>query len=130
MLILVSSCTISPQKIEYGKDMCSFCDMAIVEKTHAAQYVTKKGRAYKFDAIECLINGIKNKPIDEFSFLLVIDYLNPGELIDANVAIYLISEEIKSPMGENLTAFSDKNSITQKGKQYNWKEINNYLNKK
>ena len=124
------SCSVSPKKIEYGKDVCVFCDMTIVDKTHAAQYVTKKGRAYKFDAIECLINKMKNIPNEEFSFVLVTDYLNPTKLIDAYKATYLISSEIKSPMGVNLSAFSSQNSITYKGNQYNWKEINLFLNKK
>jgi copper chaperone NosL len=130
LLLLMSSCKIAPQKIEYGKDICSFCDMAIVEKTHAAQYVTKKGRAYKFDAIECLIYELKNKPTEEFSFVLVTDYLKPGELIEANLAVYLISEDIKSPMGANLSAYSNKSSIKHEGNHYNWEEINRFLSKK
>ena len=130
LLLLVSSCKITPQKIDYGKDMCTFCDMTIVEKTHAAQYVTEKGRSYKFDAIECLINDMNNKSNAKFSFVLVTDYLNPTNLIDAEKATYLISEDIKSPMGENLSAFKNKNSIKQKGTLYNWKEIKDLLKKK
>ena len=130
LVVSMYSCTVSPQKIEYGKDVCVFCDMTIVDKTHAAQYVTKKGRAYKFDAIECLINKMKNIPKTELSFVLVTDYLHPTKLIDASKATYLISSEIKSPMGANLTAFSSKKSITYKGNQYNWEGINLFLNKK
>lgn len=130
LIVCICSCTVSPKKIEYGKDVCVFCDMTIVDKTHAAQYVTKKGRAYKFDAIECMINKMKNIPKTELSFVLVTDYLYPTKLIDATKAMYLISNEIKSPMGVNLTAFSSENSITYKGNQYNWEEINLFLNKK
>ena len=130
LFVCICSCTVSPKKIEYGKDVCVFCDMTIVDKTHAAQYVTKKGRAYKFDAIECLINKMQNIPKTELSFVLVTDYLHPTKLIDASKATYLISSEIKSPMGVNLTAFSSENSITYKGNQYNWEEINLFLNKK
>lgn len=130
IILAYSACTVSPQKIEYGKDMCSYCDMAIVEKTHAAQYVTEKGRAYKFDAIECMINDINDKPDLKLAFTLVTDYNIPAKLIDASSAIFLISEEIKSPMGANLTAFGDSKEITQKGKQFNWKEIKEHFNKK
>lgn len=30
--------------------------MTIVDKQHAAQVVTKKGKAYSFDAIECMVH--------------------------------------------------------------------------
>ena len=44
LILLVSiSCKIEPQKIEYGKDQCNYCKMNVVDKTHSAQYVTKKG---------------------------------------------------------------------------------------
>ena len=32
--------------------------MTIVDKLHAAEIVTKKGKVYKFDATECMINYI------------------------------------------------------------------------
>ena len=128
-LLIVTACTVSPQKIEYGKDVCSYCDMTIVDKTHAAQFVTKKGRAYKFDAIECLINDLKVKDENELAFVLVADFLNPAELINASEATYLISEEIKSPMGANLSAFKNKESISNKGYQFNWNTIKEQLEK-
>lgn len=106
ILLLVSSCKISPQKIEYGKDQCSFCIMNIVDKTHAAQYVTKKGKQFKFDSIECLINDLSDKNEEDLAILLVSDYGNPGKMIPAKTAAYLISKEIKSPMGANLSALS------------------------
>lgn len=123
------ACTVSPQKIEYGKDMCSYCDMAIVEKTHAAQYVTEKGRAYKFDAIECMINDINDKPELKLAYTLVTDYTQPTTLVDAASSVFLISEEIKSPMGANLSAFSNSDAITQTGIQFNWKEIKMHFKK-
>lgn len=129
ILFFLISCSVSPKKIEYGKDVCSFCDMTIVEKTHAAEFVTSKGRVYKFDAIECLLNDLNDKNIDDMAFILVTDYLNPTELINAKEATYLISKEIKSPMGAYLSAFKDKKAITQNGTQYNWKEIRAHFNK-
>lgn len=44
IVFLLASCNVAPEEIAYGKDACSFCDMTIVDKTHAAEYVTKKGR--------------------------------------------------------------------------------------
>ncbi len=129
------SCKVEPQKIDYGNAHCVHCDMTVVDKTHAAQYVTKKGRAYMFDAIECLVmklNDEKNE--DKMAFILVADYANPGTLVDAKTASYLISEKIKSPMGANLSAFSSK-EIAKKtqslhgGTLYSWAELKEKFSK-
>jgi len=109
--------------------------MTVVDKTHAAQYVTKKGKAYMFDAIECMVNELdKDQSEDKMSFLLVADYANPGSLIDAKTATYLISEKIKSPMGANLSAFSSKETakkmLTENGgKLFTWEELKSKLTK-
>ena len=103
--------------------------MTVVDKTHAAEYVTKKGRSYPFDAVECLIWKLsKDNNEDKMEYILVADYANPGNLIDAKSATYLISENVKSPMGANLSAFSSKKEALQVknkqgGKLYNWNEI-------
>jgi copper chaperone NosL len=128
ILLLTISCKVEPQVIEYGKDQCNFCKMNIVDKTHAAQYVTKKGKQFKFDAIECMVNDLKDKNEEDMAILLVADYGNPGVMINAKTATYLISKEIKSPMGANLSAFSSKNKaeeLQQKygGQNYTWETL-------
>ena len=128
ILIPVASCEIGPEPIVYGTDACHFCSMTIVDDQHAAEFVTKKGKVFKFDASECMINhlrGVDNKTIALF---LVNDYNNPGELIDATQATYLISEHIPSPMGAYLTAFETREvaeSIEKenKGELYTWEEL-------
>ncbi len=125
ILLLTISCKVEPQAIEFGKDQCSFCMMNIVDKTHAAQYVTKKGKQFKFDAIECMVNDIIEKSEENIAIMLVANYDNPGEMIDSKTAVYLISEEIKSPMGANLSAFllaEKAKELLQKhsGKIYTW----------
>ncbi len=108
LMPLFLACSITPSKIEYGKDACHFCKMTIVEKTHASEIVTKKGKPFKYDAIECLLNDLSNRDIAKIELFLVTDYLNPTVLIDAKKATFLISAMIKSPMGANLSAFSIK----------------------
>ena len=108
VLLLAISCKVEPQPIDYGKDQCSFCKMNVVDKTHAAQYVTAKGKQFKFDAIECMVNDLNENNEANIAILLVANYGNPGEMIDATTATFLISKEIKSPMGANLSAFSSK----------------------
>ena len=69
------SCTVEPEPINYGGDQCEFCKMNVVDKAHAAQYVTSKGKQFKFDAIECLVREISTPEIKEsdLAFILVAD---------------------------------------------------------
>jgi len=134
-LFILNSCSVEPKKIKYGEDHCHYCDMTVVDKTHASEYVTKKGRAYTFDAIECLVNDLnENKNEDMMSFILVANYSNPGELIPATEATYLISKSIKSPMGANLSAFKLKEKAIGylnkgDGKLYNWEQLKTKFSK-
>ena len=127
-LLFFMSCSIEPEKINYGSDACHFCQMTIVDQQHASQYVTSKGKQYKFDAIECMLNEFSEKTTSNIDVILVADYGNPGSMTDANTATYIISPEIKSPMGAFLSAFSDK-AMAEKtlqensGKLYTWTSI-------
>lgn len=123
------SCSAQPEPIDYGHDECSFCKMTIVDKAHSAQLVTKKGKQYKFDAIECMARNVHEEPVlAEKSNLLVADYLNPGAMLKAEAASYIISPKIKSPMGANLSAVANmkiaKKIIKEKGGDiYTWKPL-------
>lgn len=106
IFLLMLGCTRTPKPIAYGSDGCHFCSMTIVDKQHAAQIMTKKGRTYSFDASECMLNHLKEIDQTTVATFLVNDYSNPGVTIDATKATYLISKNIPSPMGEYITAFA------------------------
>lgn len=133
LLAINVSCSIESEKINYGKESCHYCKMTIVDNQHAAEAVSSKGKAYKYDAIECLINDLKQKKEIEFKLLLVNDYSNPGVLIDANTASFLISKKIKSPMGAFLSAFEAQEEAKKAldehgGELYSWEEVQKKIN--
>lgn len=122
------ACNNGPQPISYSQDACDFCRMTIVDNQHAAQIVTEKGRNYKYDAIECMVNDLKDwdKPAAEQK--LVADYSNPGKLINAENAHYLISKNIPSPMGAFLSAFANADELSKTqaesdGETFTWEEL-------
>ena len=134
-VLFVSSCSTGPKPIYYGEDACSFCRMTIVDNQHAAQLVTEKGKNYKYDAIECMINDLNKWQRPAVKLHLVSDYANPGLLTDAISASYLISEEIPSPMGAYLSAFSneaERNKTHQSagGDKLNWEQLRMSLGEK
>lgn len=130
LLVLCLSCSIGPKSIDYGHVGCHFCSMTIVDQQHAAQLVTQKGKVFNFDAIECMLNQLKKEDQSEIALFLVNDYEQPGELVDATKATYLISENVPSPMGEYLSAFANEQTAInikneQGGTLYTWSEIKN-----
>jgi len=127
ILIAFVSCSVEPQPIDYGKDACVFCKMNIVDRQHAAEFVTKKGKVYKFDAIECMMNQM-NEFDGDIAIYLVSDYSKPGELTDAVTASYLKSQAIPSPMGGFLTSFADNSEAVKTeeevgGELFDWNAL-------
>jgi copper chaperone NosL len=102
--------------------------MTIVDKQHSAQMVTTKGKPYLFDAIECMVPFINENPEKEAGLLLVADFKNPGKLINAKSAYYLISPSIPSPMGAFLSGFHSKEEAksikeSKGGKLFTFEEL-------
>lgn len=132
---LFFSCAVEPKEIVYGKDHCNYCDMTVVDKSHAAQVVTKKGRAYIFDSVECLVNQINSDENENsFQFILVSDYNQPASLVDAQNSSFLITPQIKSPMGAYLSAFKNQEEgklAHEKfgGDLYNWETLKVHFHK-
>lgn len=128
LLLLLLGCNASPQAIDYGSDGCHFCKMTIVDKVHGAEIVTKKGKVYKFDASECMVNFLDEFDTSEIALYLTNIYTEPETLIDATQATFLISKNIPSPMGAFLTAFklkadAEKTQAEKGGTLYSWEEL-------
>ena len=132
LLLTFFSCNVSPQAIDYGNDGCHFCKMTIVDKVHAAEIVTNKGKVYKFDATECMVNFMEDFDTSEIKLYLSNNYTQPETLTDATKATFLISENIPSPMGAFLSAFKNKEDAQkmqseQSGTLYTWDELQIHL---
>jgi copper chaperone NosL len=102
--------------------------MTIVDRQHAAEIVTDKGKVFKFDSSECMLNHLKDIGNKQIILYLVNDYDQPGELIDATSATYLKSNRIPSPMGEFLTAFKSEKAavdalLTYDGDLMTWEQL-------
>lgn len=117
-LLLLAACEVGPKPINYGSDSCDYCSMTIVDRQHAAEMVSEKGKAFKFDAIECMLNYDREHAEIPVALYLTADFDNPGKLIDATTATYLQSEALPSPMGANLSAFSTPTAAKEKQQQY------------
>lgn len=127
--LLIAGCSQEPVEVHYGSDECAHCKMMITDPQFAAQMVTEKGKAYTFDAIECLAVYHREHQ-QEFSGarLWVNDYSHPGNWLNARQAQYVQSEVINSPMGASLLALPDeataKEHIAKKpGQLLQWQAV-------
>lgn len=124
------SCSRSPEPIRLGVESCAHCKMTIVDAKFAAELITRKGKIYKFDSVECLIGyQIESAlPAETIHSQWVSDFTHPGTFIRAETAVYLHSQQLKSPMGLNLAAFPDEISAKEyqkklQGHILTWQEV-------
>ena len=129
-LLVLNSCNPESKPIVYGEDKCEFCRMSIVDQRFGGEIVTQKGKVYKYDAVECMVNYIDKHVEDESKLKLVLtnSYDSPGKLTDVNLCYYLISSNMPSPMGMFLNPFKSLEAATvtqkeQSGAILNWKEL-------
>ncbi|MCA0429973.1 MAG: nitrous oxide reductase accessory protein NosL [Bacteroidetes bacterium] len=112
LTFILTSCGQSgPEKINLNKDDCDNCKMSISDKRFACELVTEKGRVYKFDDISCLVSfNQENKDKTNNALFYIQDYITPNELIQHSNLIFITGENVNSPMGGNIAAFSNKDS--------------------
>ncbi len=110
----ISSCNDGPQPIQVGKDACSFCKMGVADKHFGAELLTKKGKIYKFDDLDCMIGFLKDRSsTSDVQKMYVVNYEQPHELLDLEHAFLLKSETLRSPMGSNIAGFATQKQLQQ-----------------
>lgn len=134
-IVAISACTSSPKNLEYGKDSCAFCKMQMMDTKYGAELITEKGKVYKFDDVGCMLD-FENQNIgtQKIAQELVIDYSNPGKLINASTAFHIKCAGAESPMGSDIASFEKEENMNKyiqqlQGKKITWDEIKNSFNK-
>lgn len=132
VLLIIISCSVYPDEIEYGVDNCHFCSMTIIDNKFSAELVTTKGKVFKFDAIECMISFINDHTELKYSYILSADYSSPGNLFDAQIGTFIISKNIPSPMGAFLSGYVSEDIAMEvlseaDGNLYSWNSLQREL---
>lgn len=130
-IILMLSCTVEPESINYGKDNCQFCKMTIMDNKYGCEVVTQKGKIFKFDDISCMIKyiNISEQTPKDYAHIVVSSFDKPANLIDVNKSFFVSSPNFSSPMMGNVAAFSDEKQASEtmkkdsEAKKYSWNEL-------
>ncbi|MBW7885100.1 MAG: nitrous oxide reductase accessory protein NosL [Caldilineaceae bacterium] len=99
-----------PPEIRYGETMCAECGMIINEPKFASgfAYEESEGR-YKslaFDDIGEMLAYIRAQTEAQTPVGIWVHDYESEEWIDAETALYVMSDEIHSPMGHGIVAFA------------------------
>jgi len=129
LVSLMLACNPESQPISYGSDMCEFCRMSIVDQRFGSEIVTQKGKVYKFDAVECMVNYLDDRIEDEskLKYILTNTLDAPGELIDVQECRFLRSDNMPSPMGMFINPFKDS-TLAIKNQEENSGTILDWIN--
>jgi copper chaperone NosL len=106
VFVLISCGSKEAQPIQVNVDHCDFCGMSIADGKYAAEVITEKGRAYKFDDIACLKNYCKENSNTKMGAYFVSDFTQENALISAEMAFFLSGGTIQSPMRGGIIAFA------------------------
>lgn len=130
IIFAMQSCAVGPAPIKYGSDACDFCKMTIMQKKFANEWVTDKGKVFRFDDVHCLQSF---RIADKSSGTAYINtFSERNEFVKAKDLFFVKSEELKTPMAGHVAAFSNtvaanKFAKNNQGKSLSWEEVKSEL---
>ncbi len=127
LVILLAGCNPEIRPIQYGRDLCTYCKMTIMDPKFGAEMVTEKGKIYMFDAIECMVN-FSRQTDQAIRYYAVNTMDQPTALYEVEKCVFIVNPAIPSPMGANLSAYLDRQSqhciqAAAGGTVYDWSEL-------
>ncbi len=127
-LVLLAGCRAEPEPIAFGEDQCHYCKMTIADPKFGAELITDKGRIYKYDAAECVVNQLAEEAT-RYQMLLGVAYNDPKQLFPVDSLLFVISPVYRSPMGANLAAFyrPAPQDLGPDAQLLSWKEVRRTL---
>jgi copper chaperone NosL len=123
----------APPQIRYGEDVCAHCGMIITDPRFAAGYAYEvdRGRymSVAFDDIGDMLVATAETDhtvVERY----VHDYLSEAWL-DASLAFYVVSREMRTPMGSGIVAFESREAAQAladevKGEVVGWADLQNH----
>ena len=129
-LSVTAACTPSPRPVHFGEDACEHCHMVITDPRFVGQLVTRTGKVYNFDDVGCLAAFVASGavPGTEVKEVLVHSYVTSDSVLDAGGALYVRSDELRTPMASGLAALrpgreADSVHAVMGGTLLSWREV-------
>jgi copper chaperone NosL len=106
--------------------------MILVDKHYGCEFITGKGKLYKFDDVNCMVDFMAKEPAksDTQGMALLIDFNAENQFITADKAVFLKHTGLRSPMGSSIAAFNNADAAAAVdrnlgggGKVLQWSEV-------
>lgn len=127
---LFSACEAKPRPLRLGTDNCHYCQMTLSDRHFGAELITTKGKILVFDDSNCAIDFIRDNKLaaTEIGGIYLADYSGNNQLVSVKDAHLYRSEDLRSPMGGNVAAFSSLDSLERymqgkAGERVIWDEL-------
>lgn len=133
-MLLLPGCDRGPQAIDFGKDACAECNMTIVDKRYGAEFVTGKGKVFKFDDVNCMVEFIERDPHagDSTARRFIVAFNEGGALVEEDQLVFVKHAKLRTPMRSHVAAFRDKDSaqatldeLGEGGSFLTWEDVMN-----
>ncbi len=126
----VNSCLghkLAPEEVYINEDSCAYCKMLISDIHFSAQLLKLDAETKKFDDVVCLLNYLATQNQAREEAIYVYPFQQKG-WVKAQFAIYLVSENISTPMGSGICVFLDRGEAedakeTYGGRIATWDEL-------
>jgi copper chaperone NosL len=134
LVLFLPSCKPEPQSIDFGKDSCAECNMTLVDKRFGAEFVTGKGKVFKFDDVNCMVEFIERAPHakDAAARSFIVAFTEDGALAEAGDLVFIKHKDLRTPMRSHVAAFRDRDSaqatldgLGKGGSVLTWQDVMN-----
>ena len=115
-----------PPEIVVDRTACSHCTMLISEVAYAAAYQAPGADARVFDDIACMLEGLQRDGVGRESgtdLRVWFHDAGDGRWIDGETAVFVVSPEIKTPMGGGIIAYRDLAGAEQAAARHHGKVV-------
>ena len=118
-----------PAAVAYGRADCDVCRMRITDERYGGELITRTGKVYQFDSIECLAHySLTTTAQRDARSLWVSDFDHPGHLMPASRARFISRGGPGSPMGAGLLAIGAATDVAAMVKRFGvapmtWAEV-------
>lgn len=98
---------VKPVAINEETDICTVCNMQVVDDQFATQIILENGKSLVFDDIGCMYQWVEENANQKIAAQFVRDY-NDKNWVSKDDAIYVYNPSIITPMAYNVISFTDK----------------------
>jgi copper chaperone NosL len=104
-----------PEPIALGKDQCSQCRMILSDPRFGCQLITPKGKVFKFDDVNCMVNYADREDACRGSGcrLYIVDFTDKRHFLPVEEAVFFFHPRLRSPMGSGIGAFPARESLEE-----------------